>query len=125
VRPNLIDAGKVDGLRPTVATRSVDNPPGPQAGGSVHERAIRPIPYFITNAAGLIRVSMDYHVVTETAALPALQEMLRRSGRLVPHEARQNAVPPGQAAADLVQGRMPGATGLGWGTPWSTSPGWV
>lgn len=124
-RSDFIDAGEVGGLRLTVVTGGADNPPTPQVGGSVCEQAMGRIPDFIANAAGLIRVSMYCHVLPEPAGLRVLQEMLRRSRRLVPDGARPRAIPPAQAAPDPVPGRMTGATGLGWVTPLFAFPGRV
>ena len=91
----------------------------------LHERGVLCVPDFIANAGGVICAAMEYHGATESAALQAIEEKLRRNTRVVLEDARRRRVLPRQAAQDMAEARVRKAMSLRRYSLFSTAPGWV
>ncbi len=80
------------------------------------------IPDFIANAGGVICAAMEYHGATQTAALQAIEEKLRRNTEQVLEAAKGKLILPRQAAIEMAEQRVRTAMGFRRFSLFSTAP---
>jgi len=124
-RPDVIHEANVGQLKARLVIEGANIPVTREAERILHERGVLCVPDFIANAGGVICAAMEYHGATESAALQAIQEKLRRNTRQVLEDARRRGILPRQAAQDMAEARVRKAMGLRRYSLFSTAPGWV
>ncbi len=124
-RPDVIHEANVGQLKARLVIEGANIPATLEAERILHERGVLCVPDFIANAGGVICAAMEYHGATESAALQAIQEKLRRNTRQVLEDARRRGILPRQAAQDMAEARVRKAMGLRRYSLFSTAPGWV
>jgi glutamate dehydrogenase (NAD(P)+) len=83
------------------------------------------VPDFIANAGGVICAAMEWRGSTESAALEAIREKVRRNTQLVLADARDRRIQPRQAAVELAEARVRKAMGFRRYSLFSSAPGYV
>jgi glutamate dehydrogenase (NAD(P)+) len=78
----------------------------------MHERGILSVPDFIANAGGVIAAAVEYHGGTEKAAFDTIAEKIAANTRVVLGRAREQGVPPREAALELARKRVERAMDL-------------
>ncbi len=124
-RPDVIHEANVGQLKARLVIEGANIPVTREAERILHERGVLCVPDFIANAGGVICAAMEYHGATESAALQAIQEKLRRNTRQVLEDARRRGILPRQAAQDMAEARVRKAMGMRRYSLFSTAPGWV
>ena len=76
----------------------------------MHSHGVLSVPDFIANAGGVICAAVEYRGGTETQAMATVAEKIRANTAEVLARARQNHVPPRQAAVEMARGRVVEAT---------------
>ena len=124
-RPDVIHEDNVGQIKARLVIEGANIPATAGAERMLHERGVLCVPDFIANAGGVICAAMEYHGATESAALQAIEEKLRRNTRVVLEDARRRRVLPRQAAQDMAEARVRKAMSLRRYSLFSTAPGWV
>jgi glutamate dehydrogenase (NAD(P)+) len=124
-RPDVVDEDNVDRLQARLVVEGANIPFTPGAERILHERGVLVVPDFIANAGGVICAAMEWRGATETAALQAIQEKVRRNTQTVLEDARARRIPPRQAAVDMAEARVRRAMGYRRHALFSSAPGWV
>jgi glutamate dehydrogenase (NAD(P)+) len=115
----------VDQLQTRLVVQGANIPFTPGAEQTLHERGVLVVPDFIANAGGVICAAMEWRGATETAALEAIQEKVRRNTRMVLEDAKARNIPPRQAAVEMAEARVRRAMGYRRYALFSSAPGWV
>ena len=105
-RPDVINEDNVKQLGARLVIEGANIPITLGAERILHERGVLCVPDFIANAGGVICAAMEYHGATESAALAAIEEKIRRNTEAVLSDARERAVLPRQAAQDMALARL-------------------
>lgn len=105
-RPDVLREDNVDRLQARMVVEGANIPCTPEAEKRLYERGVLVVPDFIANAGGVICAAMEYRGATETAALQAIEEKVRRNTALVLDNARRADTTPRQAARELALGRV-------------------
>ncbi|MCG6897853.1 MAG: Glu/Leu/Phe/Val dehydrogenase [Thiocapsa sp.] len=124
-RPDVVDESNVDQLQARLVVEGANIPFTPGAEQRLHERGVLVVPDFIANAGGVICAAMELHGSTETAALEAIEERVRRNTRIVLEDARRRAILPRQAAIEMAEARVRKAMGFRRYSLFSSAPGYV
>jgi glutamate dehydrogenase (NAD(P)+) len=124
-RPDVVDEGNVDQLQARLVVEGANIPFTPGAERILHERGVLVVPDFIANAGGVICAAMELRGATETAALDAIREKVRRNTRLVLDEAEARAILPRRAAVEMAEARVRRAMGFRRYSLFSSAPGYV
>ena len=124
-RPDVVDESNVDQLQARLVVEGANIPFTPGAEQRLHERGVLVVPDFIANAGGVICAAMELHGSTETAALEAIEERVRRNTRIVLEDARRRAILPRQAAIEMAEVRVRKAMGFRRYSLFSSAPGYV
>jgi glutamate dehydrogenase (NAD(P)+) len=124
-RPDVVDASNVDRLRARLVVQGANIPFTVEAERALHARNVLVVPDFIANAGGVICAAMELRGATETAALQAIEEKIRRNTRIVLETARARAIPPRQAAVEMAETRVRNAMGLRRYSLFSCAPGYL
>jgi glutamate dehydrogenase (NAD(P)+) len=124
-RPDVVDETNVDRLQARLVVQGANIPLTAEAERRLHARGVLTVPDFIANAGGVICAAMELRGATESAALEAIEEKIRRNTRLVLADARERRIPPRQAAVAMAEGRVREAMGLRRFSLFSSAPGWV
>lgn len=105
-RPDVLHEGNVGRLQARLVVEGANIPVTPGAERVLHERGVLCLPDFIVNAGGVICAAMEYRGATETAALQAIEQELRRNTELVLEEAQRTGGTPRAAAVELAVSRV-------------------
>jgi glutamate dehydrogenase (NAD(P)+) len=111
-RPDVIREDNVDRLRAKIVLQGANIPATLGAERRMHERGILSVPDFIANAGGVIAAAVEYHGGTEKAALDTIAEKITANTRAVLGGAREQGVPPREAALELARKRVERAMDL-------------
>ena len=124
-RPDVVNEENVKQLGARLVVEGANIPITPGAERMLHERGVLCVPDFIANAGGVICAAMEYHGATESAALEAIEEKVRRNTEAVLSDARERGVLPRQAAQDMALARLREAMSYRrWGT-FSSAPNYL
>jgi len=105
-RPDVINEANVDRLRARLVIQGANIPVTAGAEKILHDRGVLCVPDFIANAGGVICAAMEYRGATESAALAAIEEKVRRNTEIVLENARQAGILPRQAAQEMALERL-------------------
>ena len=105
-RPDVIHEENVDQLQTRLVLEGANIPVTHEAERILHERGVLVVPDFIANAGGVICAAMEYQGATESSAMQAIQEKVRRNTRLVLQDAKERRIPPRQAAVEMATKRV-------------------
>jgi glutamate dehydrogenase (NAD(P)+) len=124
-RPDVVNEDNVDQLQARLVVQGANIPFTPGAERILHEGGVLVVPDFIANAGGVICAAMEWRGATETAAMDAIQEKVRRNTRNVLEDAKARGIPPRQAAVEMAEARVRRAMGYRRHSLFSSAPGWV
>ncbi|MGE5153870.1 MAG: Glu/Leu/Phe/Val family dehydrogenase [Bdellovibrio bacteriovorus] len=124
-RPDVVDEANVDRLQARLVVQGANIPFTAGAEQRLHERGVLVVPDFIANAGGVICAAMELHGATESAALEAIAERVRRNTRQVLEAARDRRILPRQAAVELAEARVRKAMALRRYSLFSSAPGYA
>lgn len=124
-RPDVVREDDVDRLKARLVLQGANIPVTRAAERMLAERGVLCVPDFIANAGGVICAAMEYHGSSETAALEAIEEKVRRNTRTVLEDAVRRHVLPRQAAEELALARVRRAMGFRRYSLFSSAPGFV
>jgi glutamate dehydrogenase (NAD(P)+) len=105
-RPDVINDDNVHRLNTKLVVQGANIPFTPGAEKYLHEKGVLCVPDFIANAGGVICAAMEYHGATESAALAAIEEKLRRNTEQVLKIAKKEQCLPREAAQRLARERV-------------------
>jgi glutamate dehydrogenase/leucine dehydrogenase len=105
-RPDVIDDGNMDQVRAALIIEGANIPITEAAEEALHKRGVAVVPDFIANAGGVICASVEYHGGTESQALAAIEEKIRKNTRAVFEAAQARAAVPRRAALDIAGARV-------------------
>ena len=105
-RPDVIHEGTVNRLNTKLVVQGANIPITYAAEKILHQKGILNLPDFIANAGGVICAATEYQGAGEAAALAAIEEKLRRNTREVLETARQEKIPPRDAALTMARRRV-------------------
>ena len=105
-RPDVITMANVEALRAKLVLQGANIPISPEAEVRLHQRGILNLPDFIVNAGGVICAAIEYHGGTESSAMQAIEERIRRNTRAMLEAMRRRNISPRQAALDLARERV-------------------
>ena len=124
-RPDVVDESNVDQLQARLVVQGANIPFTEGAEQILHERGVLVVPDFIANAGGVICAAMEWRGSTESAALEAIREKVRRNTQLVLADARDRRIQPRRAAVELAEARVRKAMGFRRYSLFSSAPGYV
>jgi glutamate dehydrogenase (NAD(P)+) len=105
-RPDVINEENVQRLNTKLVVQGANIPFTHGAEKLLHEKGILCLPDFIANAGGVICAAMEYQGASESAALQAIEEKLRRNTSLVLDSVRSKKISPREAAMELALERL-------------------
>ena len=105
-RPDVIHEDNVGRLKTKLIIEGANIPITHAAEKSLHQRGVLCIPDFIANAGGVICAAIEYKGGTETMALAAIEERLRRNTRLILDAVREERILPREAAENIALTRV-------------------
>jgi len=105
-QPDVINEGNVSRLTAKLVVQGANIPLTAGAERALHQRGVLCVPDFIANAGGVICAAMEYGGASESSALAAVEEKIRRNARAVLENARAASVPPRRAAIELARQRL-------------------
>ncbi len=105
-RPDVINETNVDRLKARVVLQGANIPVTAAAEEALHRRGVLNVPDFICNAGGVICAAMEYAGATETAALAAIAEKVRRNVQEVLERTDVEGITPREAAIRLATDRL-------------------
>jgi glutamate dehydrogenase (NAD(P)+) len=124
-RPDVINEDNVQRLNTRLVIEAANIPITEGAERILHEKGVLYVPDFIANAGGVICAAMEYHGATESSALAAIEEKLRRNTEIVLKNAQQGGILPRQAAYDMAVERVRRAMGYRRWSSFSSSPNYL
>lgn len=124
-RPDVVDESNCDQLQARLVVQGANIPFTAGAERRLHERGTLLVPDFIANAGGVICAAMELRGATESVALAAIAEKIRRNTRQVLVDARGQRLLPRQAAVAMAETRVRQAMALRRHSLLSSAPGWV
>ncbi len=124
-RPDVIHDDNVHRLNTRLVVQGANIPFTLGAEKALAERGILCVPDFIANAGGVICAAMEYHGATESAALAAIEEKLRRNTEQVLKMARRDQCLPREASQKMARERVEKAMGFRRFNLFSMGPNWV
>ena len=105
-RPDVITEANVERLHTKLVLQGANVPITYEAECRLHEKGVLSLPDFIANAGGVICAAMEYAGASESAALQAIEEKLRRNTAGVLALAHDRQVSPRDAASELAVARV-------------------
>jgi glutamate dehydrogenase (NAD(P)+) len=124
-RPDVVNEDNVHRLNTRLVVEGANIPFTHGAEKYLHERGVLCIPDFIANAGGVICAAMEYHGASQTAALEAIEEKLRRNTAQVLEVSQREQILPREAAMELAMQRINRAMSFRRYTLFSTAEGWI
>ena len=124
-RPDVVDESNCDQLQARLVVQGANIPFTAGAERRLHERGTLLVPDFIANAGGVICAAMELRGATESVALAAIAEKIRRNTRQVLGDARGQRLLPRQTAVAMAETRVRQAMALRRHSLLSSAPGWV
>jgi glutamate dehydrogenase (NAD(P)+) len=124
-RPDVVDETNVNLLQARLVVQGANIPFTAGAEQILHERGVLVVPDFIANAGGVICAALELRGATESAALEAIQEKVRRNTQLVLEDASDRRITPRQAAVEMAEARVRKAMGFRRYSLFSSAPGYV
>ena len=124
-RPDVVNEDNVHRLNTRLVVEGANIPFTHGAEKYLHERDVLCIPDFIANAGGVICAAMEYHGASQTAALEAIEEKLRRNTAQVLEVSRRQQILPREAAMELAMQRINRAMSFRRYSLFSTAEGWI
>lgn len=124
-RPDVVDASNVDQLQARLVVQGANIPFTVEAERTLHERGVLVVPDFIANAGGVICAAMELRGATETTALQAIEEKVRRNTRVVLEASRRQGLLPREAAVAMAEERVRRAMALRRYSLFSSAPGYL
>jgi glutamate dehydrogenase (NAD(P)+) len=124
-RPDVVNEDNVHRLNTRLVVEGANIPFTHGAEKYLHERGVLCIPDFIANAGGVICAAMEYHGASQTAALEAIEEKLRRNTAQVLEASRREQILPREAAMELAMQRIDRAMSFRRYSLFSTAEGWI
>jgi glutamate dehydrogenase (NAD(P)+) len=121
-RPDVVNEENVQRLNTRLVVEGANIPFTHGAEKTLHEKGVLCVPDFIANAGGVICAAMEYHGSTQSAALQAIEEKLRRNTEQVLETARREQVLPRQAAMAMAEQRVRKAMGFRRWSLFSSAP---
>jgi glutamate dehydrogenase (NAD(P)+) len=121
-RPDVVNEDNVQRLNTRLVVEGANIPFTHGAEKTLHEKGVLCVPDFIANAGGVICAAMEYHGSTQSAALQAIEEKLRRNTEQVLETARREQVLPRQAAMAMAEQRVRKAMGFRRWSLFSSAP---
>lgn len=110
-RPDVVREDNVKRLKARLVIEGANIPFTRGAEQILHDRGVLVVPDFIANAGGVICAAMEYAGASESAALDAIAEKLRRNTEAVLDAAAKNGMLPRDAALQLAVTRVKTAMG--------------
>jgi glutamate dehydrogenase (NAD(P)+) len=111
-RPDVIREDNVGRLKARLVLEGANIPVTRAAEESLHARGVLSVPDFIANAGGVICAAVEYHGGTESQAMAAIEDRLRKNTRAVLERARADQTTPRAAAEALAHERVRAAMAL-------------
>lgn len=111
-RPDVLTEDNVGDLKARLVIQGANIPATVEAEKLLHERGVLIVPDIIANAGGVICASVEYHGGSESAALDAIKDKVRRNTHAVLSKAQADNVMPRAAAVELARERVLKAMGL-------------
>lgn len=105
-RPDVVREDNVHRLKTKLVIQGANIPFTVGAENHLHERGVLCVPDFIANAGGVICAAMEYRHASESEAFAVIEEKLRSNTEQVLERAREEGVPPRQAALELAVTRV-------------------
>lgn len=105
-RPDVIDVENVHRLNTKIIMQGANIPITEGAEKILAERGVLSVPDFIANAGGVICAAMEYKGATESAAMSAIEDKLRRNTKSVLEHAAARNILPREAALELAINRV-------------------
>lgn len=105
-RPDSIHAGNAGRIQAKLILEAANIPTTAEAETSLHQRGVVVVPDFIANAGGVICAWVEYHGGTEASALEHIAAKIRHNTEQVLRRARQEKIPPRQAAEHIATERL-------------------
>lgn len=124
-RPDVIHDDNVHRLNTRLVVEGANIPLTLGAEKFLHEKGILCVPDFIANAGGVICAAMEYHGATESSAMAAIQEKLRRNTEQVLKMARHDQILPREASQQMAQERVKKAMSFRRFNLFSMGPNWI
>ena len=124
-RPDVVNEDNVHRLNTRLVVEGANIPFTHGAEKYLHERGVLCIPDFIANAGGVICAAMESHGASQTAALEASEEKLRRNTAQVLEVSRRQQSLPREAAMELAMQRINRAMSFRRYSLVSTAEGWL
>jgi glutamate dehydrogenase (NAD(P)+) len=124
-RPDVIDEANVGRLNTRLVIEGANIPITHAAERVLHKRGVLCVPDFIANAGGVICAAMEYNGASESAALAAIEEKLRRNTETVLGKAEESGILPRQAADQMAVERVKKAMSFRRWSSFSSSPNYL
>jgi glutamate dehydrogenase (NAD(P)+) len=105
-RPDVIDEAKRRRLKARIVLEGANIPVTAGAERDLHAEGVICVPDFIANAGGVICAAMEYAGATESAALQAIEDKIRRNVREVLDRSERDGVTPRAAAERMAADRV-------------------
>jgi glutamate dehydrogenase/leucine dehydrogenase len=105
-RPDVLTADNADAVRAKVVLQGANIPATRDAEQLLHKRGVLSVPDFVANAGGVICAAVEYQRGTRAQAFALISERIRANTLEVLTRAREQDVPPRQAAEELAWQRV-------------------
>ena len=105
-RPDGIGVDNLHRVKTRMILQGANIPVTREAEEQLHRHGVLCVPDFIANAGGVICAAMEYAGSTETVAVQAIEEKIRRNTKAVLEAARTSNITPRQAAVELATQRV-------------------
>ncbi len=105
-RPDVVHEDNVHRLKTRLVVEGANIPFTRGAERMLHERGVLCVPDFIANAGGVICAAMEYRGASQNEAFAVIEEKLRTNTEQVLVEAREQGIPPRDAAMKLAVERV-------------------
>ncbi len=124
-RPDVINDSNVHRMNTRLVIEGANIPLTHEAERYLHEKGVLCVPDFIANAGGVICAAMEYKGATQSAALAAIEEKVRRNTETVLTTAINDKILPREAAVRIARERVERAMGFRRWSLFSSAPGFV
>ncbi len=111
-RPDVISAENAGDIKARLVVEGANIPATEEAEEILHKRNILVVPDFIANAGGVITAAFEYQGSTESQALAAVVEKIRKNTQEVLDGARQSGEMPRTVARQMAAARVRQAMNL-------------
>lgn len=108
-RPDVIRADNVEKVDTRLIIQGANIPVTEEAEAILHTRGVLVIPDFIANAGGVICAAMEFEGMSKAIAFDTIREKVANNTKIVLENAKQQRIPPRQAAMDLARHRIQSA----------------